>query len=62
MSETNLVRVYYRATKEDGTIWCESSSATEVVLMSRGQAVKFERMTVVEVTSDWEPWASKIED
>lgn len=58
MPESKLHKVWYRSILPDGTLWCESSNAAEVVSMSEGKDVKFERMEVHIVHGDWEPWAT----
>lgn len=49
-------RIYYRALYDGGKIWVEARSDEEVVRMSRGRDVVFEKLEVREYTKGWEPW------
>lgn len=53
-----ILHIWYRSLQADGSVWCESSSGREVVALSEGIAVRFERLLVTEVTGAWEPWVA----
>jgi hypothetical protein len=53
-----ITQIWYRSLQADGSVWCESGNAREVVRMSKGIAAKFERLVIAEVTGVWEPWVA----
>jgi hypothetical protein len=53
-----VTQTWYRSLQADGSIWCESRNAREMVKMSEGIAAKFEQMVTTEVTGAWEPWVA----
>lgn len=49
--------VWYRALSPDGSLWCESSSPSEVRQSIRGrEGYTLEQFTRYLITTPWEPW------
>jgi hypothetical protein len=59
VSSVEIFKIWYRSCTPDGKVWCESSSAREVVEMSEGDDVTFHRLVITKVTGAWEPWDPK---
>lgn len=49
------IRILYRSVR-DNQLWCESSSAEEVVRMTPYLDATFEKLEYYEVTTGWEEW------
>lgn len=47
---------WYRSILRDGSLWCETSNPKEVVKMSEGKDVIFQKLVTYLTDDGWEGW------
>lgn len=55
MPHREVVKTWYRSLKPDGSLWCESSNPQEVLEQSDSDCA-FQKLEIIQVTGQWEPW------
>lgn len=55
MAKREIIKTWYRATKPDGSVWCESSDPQEVLDRSDSDC-SFQKLDIVQVTGPWKAW------
>lgn len=52
-----VIQTWYRAILPDGTVWCESRSAEDVIdSVDDRPGATFARLVIWQETGPWEPW------